>query len=171
MPSVQVLEQKKQLVSSLVERLKNATAGVIVEYSGITVEDDTAMRAELRKSGVEYSVSKNTLTKRACEEVGYGDLGSALEGMTAIATSADDPVAAAKILKKYADKVESFKIKAGFVDGSVLDEAGVNNLATLPSKEQLVAKMLGSLQSSLYGLAYVLQAYVDKQNEDATETA
>lgn len=171
MPSVQVLEQKKQIVSSLVERLKNATAGVIVEYSGITVEDDTAMRAELRKSGVEYSVIKNTLTKRACEEVGYGDLTSSLEGMTAVATSADDPVAAAKILKKYADKVESFKIKAGFVDGSVLDEAGVNDLATLPSKEQLIARVLGSLQSSLYGLAYVLQAYVDKQNEDTTETA
>ena len=85
--------------------------------------------------------------------------------MTAVATSAEDPVAAAKILKKYADKVESFEIKAGFVDGKILDAAGVNELADLPSKEVLIGKVLGSLQSSLYGLAYVLQAYIDKSGE------
>ncbi len=168
MPSVQVLEQKKQIVADLTERLKKSIAGVIVNYSGITVEDDTAMRAELRKSGVEYTVIKNTLTKRACEDVGYSALTTSLEGMTAVATSENDPVAAAKILKKYADKIESFEIKAGFVDGSVLDAAGVNELAELPSKEALIAKVLGSLQSSLYGLAYVLQAYVDKQNGEDT---
>ena len=168
MPSVQVLEQKKQIVADLTERLKKSIAGVIVNYSGITVEDDTAMRAELRKSGVEYTVIKNTLTKRACDDVGYSALAPSLEGMTAVATSENDPVAAAKILKKYADKIESFEIKAGFVDGSILDAAGVNELAELPSKEALIAKVLGSLQSSLYGLAYVLQAYVDKQNGEDT---
>lgn len=168
MPSVQVLEQKKQIVADLTERLKKSIAGVIVNYSGITVEDDTAMRAELRKSGVEYTVIKNTLTKRACDDVGYSALATSLEGMTAVATSENDPVAAAKILKKYADKIESFEIKAAFVDGSILDAAGVNELAELPSKEALIAKVLGSLQSSLYGLAYVLQAYVDKQNGEDT---
>lgn len=168
MPSVQVLEQKMQIVADLTERLKKSIAGVIVNYSGITVEDDTAMRAELRKSGVEYTVIKNTLTKRACDDVGYSALATSLEGMTAVATSENDPVAAAKILKKYADKIESFEIKAGFVDGSILDAAGVNELAELPSKEALIAKVLGSLQSSLYGLAYVLQAYVDKQNGEDT---
>ena len=168
MPSVQVLEQKKQIVADLTERLKKSIAGVIVNYSGITGEDDTAMRAELRKSGVEYTVIKNTLTKRACDDVGYSALAASLEGMTAVATSENDPVAAAKILKKYADKIESFEIKAGFVDGSILDAAGVNELAELPSKEALIAKVLGSLQSSLYGLAYVLQAYVDKQNGEDT---
>ena len=168
MPSVQVLEQKKQIVADLTERLKKSIAGVIVNYSGITVEDDTAMRAELRKSGVEYTVIKNTLTKRACDDVGYSALATSLEGMTAVATSENDPVAAAKILKKYADKIESFEIKAGFVDGSILDAAGVNELAELPCKEALIAKVLGSLQSSLYGLAYVLQAYVDKQNGEDT---
>lgn len=168
MPSVQVLEQKKQIVADLTERLKKSIAGVIVNYSGITVEDDTAMRAELRKSGVEYTVIKNTLTKRACDDVGYSALATFLEGMTAVATSENDPVAAAKILKKYADKIESFEIKAGFVDGTILDAAGVNELAELPSKEALIAKVLGSLQSSLYGLAYVLQAYVDKQNGEDT---
>lgn len=166
MPSASVLESKKKIVSDLTERMKNAVAGVIVSYQGITVENDTALRAELRKAGVEYSVIKNTLTKRACEAVGFDALTGALEGMTAVATCDSDPVAAAKILKKYADKVETFEIKAGFVDGEALDKAGVEELAALPSKEQLIAKMLGSLQSSLYGLAYVLQAYVDKQNEE-----
>lgn len=165
MPSANVLEQKKKIVADLTERLKNSEAGVIVGYQGITVEDDTALRAELRKAGVEYSVIKNTLTKKACEDVGYDKLADVLYGMTAVATSATDPVAAAKIIKKYADKIESFEIRAGFVDKKPIDKAGVEELAVLPSKEQLVAKMLGSLQSSLYGLAYVLQAYIDKQNE------
>lgn len=165
MPSAQVLESKKKIVADLTDKMKNAAAGVIVSYQGITVEDDTALRSELRKAGVEYAVVKNTLTKRACENVGYSELTGVLEGMTAVATSAEDPVAAAKILKKFADKVESFEIKAGFVDGKVLDAAGVSELAELPSKEMLIGKILGSLQSSLYGLAYVLQAYVDKNSE------
>lgn len=165
MPSAQVLESKKKIVAELTEKMKNATAGVIVSYQGITVENDTALRAELRKAGVEYSVIKNTLTKRACEAVGYDELTKVLDGMTAVATSPEDPVAAAKILKKYAEKVETFEIKAGFVDGKILDAAGVNELAELPSKEVLIGKILGSLQSSLYGLAYVLQAYVDKSGE------
>ncbi len=165
MPSAQVLESKKIIVADLTEKMKNAAAGVIVSYQGITVEDDTALRSELRKAGVEYAVIKNTLTKRACENVGYTELTNVLEGMTAVATSAEDPVVAAKILKKFADKVETFEIKAGFVDGKVLDAAGVNELAELPPKEMLIGKILGSLQSSLYGLAYVLQAYVDKSNE------
>ncbi len=165
MPSAQVLDAKKQIVAELTDKLQNAVAGVIVSYQGITVEDDTALRSELRKAGVEYGVYKNTLTKKACVSVGYEGLSDALNGMTAVATSASDPVAAAKILKKYADKVASFEIKAGFVDGKLLDAAGVNDLAELPSKEVLIGKILGSLQSSLYSLAYVLQAYVDKNNE------
>lgn len=169
MPSASVLESKQKVVADLTDRLKASTAGVLVKYEGITVEKDTALRAELRKAGVEYSVIKNTLIKRACENVGFDGLTSCLEGMTAIATSENDPVAAAKILKKYADDVESFEIKAGFVDGEILDVNGVNSLAELPSKEQLIGKVLGSLQSSLYSLAYVLQAIVDK-NGESTET-
>lgn len=164
MPSAQILESKKKIVADLTERLQNSVAGVIVKYEGITVEKDTALRSELRKAGVEYTVIKNTLTKRACENAGFDALTSGLEGMTAVATSEKDPVAAAKILKKYADEIESFEIKSGFVDGGVLDAKGVNELATLPSKEQLIGKVLGSLQSSLYNLAYALQAIVDKNN-------
>lgn len=167
MPSAQVIEKKKQIVDDLSEKLKNAQAGVIVNYAGITVENDTALRKELSAAGVNYSVIKNTLVKRACETAGFDGLTGVLEGMTAVATSENDPVAAAKILSKYAEKIETFEIKAGFVDGNILDKAGVDELAKLPSKEVLIGKVLGSLQSSLYSLAYVLQAYVDKEGESA----
>ena len=125
MPSEKILAAKQQAVAELTDKIKGATAGVIVNYSGITVADDTAMRAALRKAGVDYAVYKNTMTGRACENAGYGDLKKVLEGMTAIAVSNEDPVAPAKILKEYADKIESFELKGGFVDGEVLDKAGV----------------------------------------------
>ena len=171
MPSNKILEQKKQVVETLAAKLKTAQSGVLVKYEGITVADDTALRAALRKAGVEYTVMKNTLTGRACEMVGYGDMKQYLSGMTAIAFSQDDPIAPAKIMKEYADKVKSFEIKAGFVDGGVIDQAGVEALAATPSKEVLIAKMMGSLMSSLYSFAYVLQAKIDKENggEEATE--
>ena len=167
MPSKKILEEKQAQLDELVGKLKTASAGVLVNYQGITVEADTAMRAELRKAGVEYKVLKNTMTARACEAVGYGAMKDQLNGMTALAISQEDPVVAAKILKNYAEKIESFEIKAGFVDGGVLDAKGVMALADVPSKETLIAKMLGSLQSSLYGLAYVLQAKIDKENGGA----
>ena len=171
MPSNKVLEAKRQVVEELAGKMQTAVSGVLVKYEGITVADDTALRAALRKAGIEYSVMKNTLTGRACEMVGYGDMKQYLSGMTAIALSQDDPIAPAKIMKEYADKIPSFEIKAGFVDGGVIDQAGVEALAATPSKEVLIAKMMGSLMSSLYGLAYVLQAKIDKENggEEATE--
>ena len=171
MPSNKVLEEKKQVVEALAAKMQSAAAGVLVKYEGITVADDTALRAALRKAGIEYTVMKNTLTGRACDMVGYGDMKQYLSGMTAIAVSQDDPIAPAKIMKEYADKIQSFEIKAGFVDGGVIDAAGVEALAATPSKEVLIAKMMGSLMSSLYGLAYVLQGKIDKENggEEATE--
>ena len=171
MPSNAILEQKKQAVAELAEKMRNASAGVLVNYQGITVEDDTKMRAALRKAGVQYMVVKNSLTGRACDEVGFGEMKQHLVGMTAIAIS-DDPIAPAKVLKEYSEKVESFKILAGFLDGAVVDDKTVLELAAIPSKETLIAKMLGSLQSPLYGLAYVLQAKIDKENGgDAAEEA
>ncbi len=165
MPSSKILAEKQQAVADLAEKLKAAASGVLVNYSGITVEDDTKLRAALRKAGVEYKVMKNTLTGRACDEVGFGEMKQYLEGMTALAISTDDPIAPAKILKEYADKVESFEIKAGFIDGGVIDAAKVAELASIPSKEVLIAKMLGSLQSPISGLAVALQAIVDKSGE------
>ncbi len=165
MPSSKILAEKEQAVAALAEKLKTAVSGVLVNYSGITVEEDTKLRAALRKAGVEYKVMKNSLTGRACDMVGYGDMKAHLEGMTALAISAEDPIAPAKILKEYADKVESFEIKAGFIDGGVVDAAAVMALASIPSKEVLIAKMLGSLQSPISGLAVALQAVVDKSGE------
>ena len=164
MPSNSILVQKQQIVADLAEQIKNSTAGVVVNYQGITVENDTAMRKALREAGVKYVVMKNTMTGRACDMVGYGDLKQYLNGMTAIAISENDPVAAAKVLKKYAEKVESFNILAGYVDGAVIDANTVNALADIPNKETLIAKLLGSIQSPLYKFAYAIKAVVDKEN-------
>ena len=162
MPSNKILEQKKQAVAELAESIKNSPAGVLVNYQGITVENDTKMRKELREAGIKYVVVKNTMTGRACEMNGMDDMKPYLNGMTALAIGGDDPVAPAKILKKYADKLETFNILAGYLDGAVIDEKTVLSLADIPSKEVLIAKFLGSIRSPLYGLAYALQAVVDK---------
>ena len=170
MPSNAILEQKKQVVADLAEQIKASAAGVIVNYQGITVENDTALRKALREAGVKYVVMKNTLTGRACDECGYGDMKQYLNGMTAIAISSpEDPIAPAKILKEYAEKIDSFQILAGYCDGEVIDAAGVNNLAEIPSKEVLLAKFLGSIKSPIYNFAYAIQAIVDKQNEGSEE--
>ena len=170
MPSNAILEQKKQVVADLAEQIKASAAGVVVNYQGITVDSDTALRKALREAGVKYVVMKNTLTGRACDECGYGDIKQYLNGMTAIAISSpEDPIAPAKILKEYAEKIESFKILAGYCDGEVLDAAGVNTLAEIPSKEVLIAKFLGSIKSPIYNFAYALQAVVDKKNEGGEE--
>ena len=171
MPSNKILEEKKQVVADLADKIKSAKAGVLVKYEGITVAEDTALRTALRKAGVEYTVMKNTLTGRACDIAGYGDMKQYLSGMTAIAVSQDDPIAPAKIMKEFADKINSFEIKAGFVDGGVIDCSGVEALAATPSKEVLIAKMMGSLMSSLYGFARVLQGKIDKENGGETTEA
>ena len=164
MPSNSILVQKQQIVADLAEQIKNSTAGVVVNYQGITVESDTAMRKALREAGVKYVVMKNTMTGRACEMVGYGEMKQYLNGMTAIAISENDPVVAAKVLKQYAEKVESFNILAGYVDGAVIDANTVNALAEIPNKETLIAKFLGSIQSPLYKFAYAIKAVADKEN-------
>ena len=167
MPSNSILEQKKQIVADLAESIKNSAAGVLVNYQGITVENDTKMRKALREAGVKYVVMKNSLTGRACEEVGMGDMKQYLTGMTALAIGTDDAIAPAKVLKEYAEKIESFEILAGYLDGAVVDKDTVLQLADIPSKEVLIAKLLGSIKSPLYGLAYALQAVVDKGEEAA----
>ena len=167
MPSKSILEQKQAIVADLAEKIKNSPAGVVVNYQGITVEDDTKMRKALREAGVSYMVMKNSLTGRACDEVGMSDMKQYLTGMTAIAIASDNAVAPAKVLKEYAEKIESFQILAGYLDGEVVGVETVNRLAEIPSKEVLIAKLLGSIKSPLYGLAYALQAVVDKDGEAA----
>ena len=171
MPSSKVLEQKKAQVADLSDKMGRAAFGVLVKYQGITVEDDTKLRAQLRKAGAEYTVIKNSIIGRAADVAGLSDIKGELEGMNALAISYDDPVAPAKILKEYAEKVETFEMRAGFLDGKVIDVDTVKALADIPPKEVLIGKMLGSLQKSLYGLAYVLQAKIDKENGGAEAPA
>ncbi|MBR3991603.1 MAG: 50S ribosomal protein L10 [Clostridia bacterium] len=167
MPSAKILEQKKAFVDGLADKFSRATSGVLVKYQGITVDEDTKLRAELRAAGVEYTVIKNRLIGLACDKVGFGDMRQHLTGMNAVAISYEDPIAPAKILKKYADKIETFEIRAGFIDGAVVDAAVVGELADIPPKEVLIARLMGSMQSPLYGLACGLQAIIDKSGEEA----
>ena len=157
MPSEKILEKKKQQVAELAESLKGACTGVIVDYKGISVADDPKLRKELREAGCEYKVVKNTLLKLALQEAGINGLENVLEGTTAIAVSKEDYVAGAKILCGFADKSkEIFNVKAGFVDGNVVDAKGVKELAELPPKEVLVAKALGGLNAPITGFVTVL---------------
>lgn len=171
MPSAKILEQKIAVVEELSTKLKSAVAAVVVSYQGINTEDDTKMRADLRKAGVEYKVYKNSAMARACEIAGYADMKSMFEGMTAIAFTSEDAVAPAKILKEYADKIklDTFQLKGGFIDGEVIDAAKVEALAATPAKPVLVCKLMGSMMSPLYGLAYALQAVIDKSGEAPAE--
>lgn len=171
MPSEKILEQKKAVVDALADKMGRAASAVLVKYEGITVDQDTQLRKALREAGVEYSVIKNTLIGKAADQAGFEGLKSELNGMNAFALSYDDPIAPAKILKEYADKIETFEIRGGLLDGAVVDAATVNELADIPSKEILIAKLLGSIQSPLYKFAYVLQAIIDKENEGGEEAA
>lgn len=167
MPSAKVLEQKKQVVAELIERLNASCAGVIVDYKGINVTDDTALRKELREAGVEYTVVKNTLLRFAIASTELKGLDSVLEGTTAIATSADDYVAAARILCKFADTHNGFEIKNGFLDNEVIDAAKISGLAKLPSREILLGQVLGAFQAPISAFARAIQAIVDKGGEVA----
>lgn len=167
MPSEKVLETKKQAVADLAAKLKESVAGVIVEYSGVTVADDTKLRADLRAENVEYKVIKNTLLKRAAEEAGLTGLDDVLNGTTAIAMSNDDQVAAARVLKKFADGHDGFNIKSGYMDGAVIDIETINSLAALPPKDILLATVCNAFNAPIASFARVIQAVVDKGGEAA----
>ena len=161
MPSTQILEQKKQVVNEMVEKFKAASAGVFVDYRGLTVEEDTELRRKFREAGVEYKVVKNTLTSRAAKEVGLEALDPILNGPTALAMSVDNPVAPAKIIAEFAKKHEALEVKAGFMDGAVMSVAEVNTLAATPTREELLAKMMGSMKSPISGLVRLLNTIVE----------
>lgn len=170
MPSEKVLEAKKAVVAEVAEKLKNAVAGVVVDYKGISVSDDTKLRKELREAGVDYFVIKNTLLGRAMDEAGLSEMKTVLEGTTAIAVSNEDYTAAARILCNYAKDHENFTIKNGFADGAVLDTEAIKTLATLPSKEGLLSMLLSVLVAPMRNLAYAVKAVAEK-NGEGEETA
>ena len=168
MPSESVLAQKQQFVADLTEKLKKAAGGVIVDYRGITVEEDTKLRKELRENGVDYFVVKNTLLKRAAENAGIEGLEPALSGTTAIALSDEDIIIAPKILHKEAEGSDGkFSIKLGFVDGKVISKEEVEAYAKLPSKETLLSQLVFMLQSPIQRLAIAISEIEKKQNETA----
>ena len=170
MPNAQVLEAKKAQVIEIKERISKSVAGVIVDYKGITVADDTVLRKELRESGVEYSVVKNSILHLAFDGTDLSEIDSQLAGATALATCESDHVAAARILSKFASAHDNFKIKAGFLEGKVIDLATVDSLAQLPTREVLLATVCNAFNAPIAAFARALQAIVDK-NGEATEAA
>ena len=152
MPSTVILEKKQAQVAALAERIKGSVAGVVVDYKGINVEDDTKLRKELREAGVEYTVIKNSILKRAADEAGLDGMDPVLEGTTAIATSAEDYVASARILNKFGEVIELAKLEA---------------LAKLPSREVLLATVCSVFNAPIAAFARAVQAIVDKDGEEA----
>lgn len=171
MPSTAILEKKKQMVADLSERIKGSCAGVIVDYKGINVEDDTKLRKELREAGVEYTVVKNSILGRAAQDAGLEGLDSVLEGTTAIATSVDDYVASARILGKYADSHDNFNLKSGYLDGEVISLEKLVALSKLPSREVLLATVCSVFNAPIAAFARAVQAVVDKGGVEACEPA
>ncbi len=171
MPSVKVLEAKKAEVAAISERLQNACAGVIVDYRGINVADDTVLRKELREAGVEYTVTKNTMIELAIKGTDLEGLSECLEGTTALATCNDDYVAAARILCKFASTHENFNVKSGFLDNEVISLEKIDSLAKLPSREILLATVCNAFNAPISAFARAVQAIVDKSGEATAEAA
>ena len=169
MPNAKVLEAKKQAVAELAEKIGAAVTGVVVDYKGITVADDTALRKELRENGVHYSVVKNSIVKRAVEGTDLADISNVCEGTTAIALSDEDYTAAARILCKFAESHDNFTVKSGFLDGKVVGIDTVEELAKLPSRDVLLATVLSAFQAPIAAFARAVQAIVDKDGEPAAE--
>lgn len=164
MPNAKVLSEKKAIVEALAERFQNASAGVFVDYRGITVAEDTALRRELVQSGVEYSVVKNTLTRFALDKAGLSGLDDVLSGTTSLATSAGDPIAPIRIVNDYAKKLgDRFNIKAAFMDGKVLAASDIEEIAALPSKDALYAKVLGTMLAPITSLAVCLGQILEQK--------
>jgi large subunit ribosomal protein L10 len=161
-----VLEQKKQVVSDITEKLRSAKSVVLVEYKGLTVEKATELRNKCREAGVEYKVYKNTLMRFAFEELGYKDITPSLEGPNAIAISFTDEISAAKVTNDFAKTSnETVVIKAGIAEGKVMNADEVKALASVPPREILLGQLAGVLQGNIRNLAYMLDQ-ISKKNEE-----
>ncbi len=168
------VELKQPIVAAIAEDVKDAQSVVIVDYRGLTVAQDTELRKQLREAGIIYKVCKNTMMKRAFEGTEFEGLAQYLEGPSAMAVSKDDATAPARILCKFAKDADKLEVKAGVVEGTVYDEAGVKALATIPSREELLSKLLGSIQSPIANFARVIKQIAENGGavaEEATEEA
>lgn len=162
------LEVKSLVVSEIVEKLNNSSSAVVVDYKGLTVAEVTELRKVMREAGVDYKVYKNTLVRRAAQEVGIEQFNDELlVGTNAIAFGYDDSVAPARILKKFIETHPKMKLKMGVVEGEFYDEAKIMELANIPSREELIAKLLGSLKAPVSNFVYLVDAIAKKQEEEA----
>ena len=167
------LEVKKQVVADIAKRFKDAKSVVVVNYSGLTVEQVTALRAQCRAAKVDYCVLKNTLARRALDDMNITGLDEILNGPSAFAFGMEDAVAPAKIISEFVDKAktEVIKVKAGLMDGQVMSAEKVAELAKVPGRDVLLARLLGSLQGSISGFVRVLDAIAKSQTEGSEPTA
>ena len=161
------VELKKPIVEEIKEALNGAQAAVVVDYRGLTVEQDTALRKQLREAGVIYKVYKNTMINLAVKGTEFEALVPHLEGPTAIAISKEDATAPARILYNFAKTAEALELKAGVVDGTYYDTDGIKVIATIPSRNELLSKLLGSIQSPVTNFARVIKQIAEKNEEVA----
>ena len=161
------VELKAPVVAEIAEAVKDAQSVVLVDYRGLTVDQDTALRKQLRAAGVTYKVYKNTMMKFAFKGTPCEELCKHLEGPNAIAISKDDATAPARILDKFAKKAPALELVAGIVEGNYNDQAGIQALAGIPSREELLGKLLGSIQSPITNFARVLNQIAEKNGSEA----
>ena len=163
------VELKQPIVQAISEEIKDAQSVVLVDYRGLTVAQDTELRKQLREAGIVYKVYKNTMMKRAFEGTEFEGLQEGLEGPSAIAISKDDATAPARIICKFAKTADKLELKGGVVEGTVYDVAGLTELSKIPSREELLSKLLGSIQSPITNLARVLNQIAEQGGPSASE--
>lgn len=162
---------KAPIVAQIAEDIKDAECVMLVDYCGLTVEQDTALRKELRENGVIYKVCKNTMMKRAFEGTPCEGLAEHLEGPSALAVSKDDATAPARIICKFAKENKALELKGGVVEGTLYDQAGLTELSKIPSREDLIAKLLGSMKSPIADFARVINQIAEKGGAENCEPA
>lgn len=163
------VELKQPIVAEISEVIKDAQSVVLVDYRGLTVEEDTALRKQLREAGVNYKVYKNTLMNFAFKGTDFESLAPYLNGPSAIAVSTEDATAPARVIAEFAKKAKNLEIKAGVVEGALYDAQGMQAIAAIPSRDVLISKLLGSLQSPITNFARVIKQIAEKDGEAAAE--
>ncbi len=164
----QAMEIKSQLVSEITEKMEKSSSVIVVDYKGLTVEEVTELRKKMREAGVDYKVYKNTLVRRAAKTVGIEQFDDVnLVGTNAIAFGYEDPVAPARILKEFMETNPKLQLKMGIVEGEFYNESQIVEFASIPSREVLIAKLLGSLKAPISDFAYLIDAIAKKAEEQA----
>lgn len=169
--SVEAKQQKQVIIDEIKGKLENAQSAVVIDYMGITVAEADAMRKKLREANVDYTVYKNTLIKRAIEGTDYAPLAEVLDGPSAVAISTEDATAPARTLNGIIKEYKKMEFKAGVVEGTYYDKAGIEQIADIPSRDVLIAKFMGSIQSPVSKFVRTLQAIADDQQEGADAPA